>query len=115
MFKINKSKETNMNRLKTTIDKLQAVYLIDNLNHFSCEWANRNKGWAAYTLHKKRDFNISTAINVLRNTRTKLGRLKQLSSKYGYEPKNLVLALTEIENLLENYLEEQHFITKVAD
>ena len=58
-----------MNLLKQTLEILTQAHLIESYADFSNDFANRNTGWLSYTLHKQRDVNVETAINILRQTR----------------------------------------------
>ena len=104
-----------MSKIEFVIERLLEENLISDVTEFSTTWVERNSGWAAYTLHKKRDFNIPTAINVLRNTRKRIKFYEHQASRVGTIANDSLSALKEVENLLTNYLRNDCFIEGVTE
>ena len=53
-----------MTTLSNTLEILIKAHLIEDYEHFSKNYVDRNGGWLSYQPHKDRDFCVETAINV---------------------------------------------------
>lgn len=100
-----------MNKLNKTIEILERTNLIKDYADFSKNYAERNDGWLSYTLHKEKDFTLSTSINVLRNVRC---LREQCTAKHDdYDPvvSHNIEALNEVDQLLGQHLKNAYGIT----
>jgi len=50
--------------LSNALEILDKAHLVEDYEHFSKNYVDRNGGWLSYQLHKDRDFCVETAINV---------------------------------------------------
>ena len=101
-----------MNTLQQTTQILFNYDLISTHEEFSTKWANKNKGWLAYTTHKQRDYSTDAAFNVLRETRKRMTHLKQVRRRLGNIVEDTLRALTRVEALLLDYLKRKHSIVE---
>ena len=103
-----------MNLLKQTLEILTQAHLIDSYADFSNDFANRNTGWLSYTLHKQRDVNVETAINILRQTRHLKQTYEQKQRRWGGIMDDSVEALSKVEALLHTHLRDKYGIIEIT-
>jgi hypothetical protein len=101
-----------MNTLQQTTQILFNYDLIATHEEFSTKWANKNKGWLAYTTHKQRDYSTDAAFNVLRETRKRINHLKHVRQRLGGVVEDTLRALARVEALLLDYLKLKHSIVE---
>ena len=99
-----------MTVLKQTLQIIRDANLVIYDKEFSTKWANKNKGWLAYTTHKQRDYSTDAAFNVLRETRKRMNHLKHVRQRLGGIVEDTLRALTRVEALLLDYLRNKHSI-----
>ena len=99
--------------LKQTIEILSEANLIDTYADFSTDFADRNINWLSYTLHKGRDFNAETGINILRH-------IRKLKTFYFYKKKQVgavvdenIEALEQADLLIQAHLEDRYGIIQI--
>ena len=102
-----------MTTLSNTLEILNKAHLVEDYEHFSKNYVDRNGGWLSYQLHKDRDFGIETAINTLRYVR-------QLQTFYfnkrrvvGALVDENIEALKQVDGLIQKHLEDRYGITQI--
>ena len=102
-----------MTTLSNTLEILNKAHLVEDYEHFSKNYVDRNGGWLSYQLHEDRDFGIETAINTLRYVR-------QLQTFYfnkrrvvGALVDENIEALKQVDGLIQKHLEDRYGITQI--
>ena len=102
-----------MTTLSNTLEILNKAHLVEDYEHFSKNYVDRNGGWLSYQLHKDRDFGVETAINTLRYVR-------QLQTFYfnkrrvvGALVDENIEALKQVDGLIQKHLEDRYGITQI--
>ena len=99
-----------MTTLEKTIQILFENDLVHTFEEFSEKWAGKNKGWLAYTRHKRREYSTDAAFNVLRVTRQHKIRLTIRRGRVGDLVDDALQAVGDVEALLEVFLRAKHQI-----
>ncbi len=102
-----------MNTLNETLRILNEADLIEDYEHFSKNYVDRNAGWLSYTLHKQRDFGVLTAINALRYIRQLKTFYSNRSKQFGSIVEDNITALEQVDRLIQAHLEQQYGILQI--
>lgn len=102
-----------MSILKQTIQILQNAQVLEGYEHFSTKYAKRNAGWLSYQLHKDRDFNVETAINVLRYVRKVKSFYLEKTRIVGVFAEDCVEAHEQVDRLIQAHLEDRYGIAEI--
>ena len=102
-----------MNTLNETLRILNEADLIEDYEHFSKNYVDRNAGWLSYTLHKQRDFGVLTAINALRYIRQLKTFYFNRKKQFGAIVDDNITALEQVDRLIQTHLEQQYGILQI--
>ena len=98
-----------MTTLSNTLEILNKAHLVEDYEHFSKNYVDRNGGWLSYQLHKDRDFCLETAIITLRNIRkVKTFYLNKRHSIGGIVVDDKIEALEQADSLIQAHLEDRY-------
>jgi len=99
--------------LKQTLEILSEANLIDTYADFSTDFADRNINWLSYTLHKGRDFNAETGINILRQIRKLKTFYFNKRQRVGAVVDDNIEALEQVDRLIQAHLENRYGILEI--
>ena len=94
-----------MKLLNYTYMKLLEIDEIETAEELSKDWCSKNRNWFAWQKHAGQDFSLDAAINCLARTRQRLAERQDKAGKSG---------LTEVEQLLSDYLLHKHKVAEIA-
>ena len=102
-----------MTTLSNTLEILDKAHLVEDYEHFSKNYVDRNGGWLSYQLHKDRDFCLETAIITLRNIRKVKTFYLNKRHSIGGIVDEYIEALTKADRLIQAHIENKYGILEI--